>query len=315
MSKPTSRPTKGLSCKAQLARPTFRLAHTQRLRPTQAVAAPAATTVDWAAVKKDIIGIIEDKDALGGIGDRGPTIVRLAWHSSGTYDKMSKTGGSGKGTIRFKEEMCHQANAGLNNPVEWLQAVKEKHPNLSYADLYTFAGAVAIEAMGGPQIPWRTGRVDDMEPDGVLQDGRLPEPDKGSPKHTAQGLRDTFYRMGFDDREIVVLSGAHALGRCHEEWSGYVGPWTPTPTKFTNLYYKLLLKTNWVPNEATPKFQFKDPSGKLMMLPSDVVLTQDPEFKKHVEMYAADKKKFFNDFADAFSRLMELGTQNLVPIA
>ena len=44
-------------------------------------------------------------------GDFGPTMVRLAWHSSGTYDKMSKTGGSGGGTIRFKEELAHGGNA------------------------------------------------------------------------------------------------------------------------------------------------------------------------------------------------------------
>ena len=46
--------------------------------------------------------------------DLGPTMVRLAWHSSGTYDKMTKTGGSGGGTIRFKEELAHGGNAGLD---------------------------------------------------------------------------------------------------------------------------------------------------------------------------------------------------------
>jgi hypothetical protein len=95
---------------------------------------------------------------------------------------------------------------------------------------------------------------------------------------------------GFNDQEIVALSGAHALGRCHAENSGYVGPWQGTPTIFSNIYYKLLLKVNWTPDERAAKFQFKDPSGSLMMLPSDLVLTQDAEFKKHVEAYAKDKK-------------------------
>ena len=49
-------------------------------------------------------------------------------------------------------------------------------------------------------------------------------------------------RAGFDDREIVALSGAHALGRCHAENSGYVGPWQGAPTVFSNVYYKLLAK-------------------------------------------------------------------------
>ena len=57
---------------------------------------------------------------------------------------------------------------------------------------------------------------------------------------TAQGLRDTFYKMGFNDREIVALSGAHALGRCHSDASGYVGPWTGTPLLFNNSYFALL---------------------------------------------------------------------------
>jgi cytochrome c peroxidase len=62
-----------------------------------------------------------------------------------------------------------------------------------------------------------------MDPVAVTPDGRLPEADKGNPMATAKGLRDIFYRMGFNDQEIVALSGAHALGRCHENFSGYVG--------------------------------------------------------------------------------------------
>jgi len=57
--------------------------------------------------------------------------------------------------------------------------------------------------------------------------------------------------------------------------------------------------------------QFEDPSGKLMMLPSDIVLVQDSDFRKYVQMYAKDSKLFFNDFAAAFQKLEELGTSNL----
>ena len=110
------------------------------LAPFPATAAAAAPSVDWAAVKKDIISVISDPKATGGIGEKGPTLVRLAWHSSGTYDKMSQTGGSGGGTIRFKEELAHGGNAGLENAVAWLDSVYAKHPGISYADLYTYAG-------------------------------------------------------------------------------------------------------------------------------------------------------------------------------
>ncbi len=228
---------------------------------------------------------------------------------------------SGGGTIRFKEELAHGANAGLAAPVSWLEPVHAKHPDVSYADLYTLAGCVAIQAMGGPAIPWRAGRVDAMDPSAVTPDGRLPAADKGRPEATAAALRATFGRMGFGDREIVALSGAHALGRCHAEASGYVGPWQGTPTIFSNIYYKLLLKgakdgaAYWTPDPRAPKFQFQDPSGTLMMLPSDLVLVQDAQFKPFVEAYAKDKALFFSDFAAAFQKLEELGTAGLVAVA
>ena len=121
-----------------------------------------------------------------------PRSVRLAWHASGTYDKMTHTGGDGKGTIRFREELAHGANAGLDQPVAWLEAVKTANPAISYADLYAFAGAVAIEAMGGPHIPFSGGRVDTMDVSLVTPDGRLPEADLGGPPKTAAGLRSVF---------------------------------------------------------------------------------------------------------------------------
>ena len=52
-------------------------------------------------------------------------------------------------------------------------------------------------------------------------------------------IRDIFYRMGFNDQEIVALAGAHALGRCHADRSGFDGPWTRSPTTFSNDYFKV----------------------------------------------------------------------------
>ena len=74
---------------------------------------------------------------------------------------------------------------------------------------------------------------------------------------TAQGLRDVFGRMGFGDKDIVALSGAHALGRCPAEASGYEGPWTPTPTSFNNLYFSLLSNLQWTENAKAKKFQYQ----------------------------------------------------------
>lgn len=61
------------------------------------------------------------------------------------------------------------------------------------------------------------------------------------PTNWLDHIRDIFYRMGWSDQEIVALSGAHALGRCHPDRSGFKGPWTPSPTLMTNDYFKRLL--------------------------------------------------------------------------
>jgi len=276
--------------------------------------APAAHAkgkkVDYKAVAGDIASIIKDDP------NKGPTLVRLAWHSSGTYDKMSRDGGSGGGTIRFKEELAHGGNAGLGETaVPWMEDVKAKYgDSLSYADLYTLAGVVAIKELGGPTIPWSSGRVDALDPSAVTPDGRLPNADSGPPgadPSDAAHLRTIFNRMGFDDQEIVALSGAHALGRCHTTASGYDGPWTPTPTSFNNLYFSLLDTVKWTKRDWSGPFQYENGGKTLMMLPTDLVLIQDDDFKKYVSMYAKDQAQFFADFSKAFNKLEELGTKGL----
>lgn len=283
------------------------------LLPVFSFDANAAASVDYNKVRGAIGDLIKSDP------DKGPTLVRLAWHSSGTYDKMSKTGGSGGGTIRFTEELVHGGNAGLSSTaVPWMEPIKKKFPAISYADLYTLAGVVALESAGSPKIGWRAGRKDEMSPSAVTPDGRLPNADvgpKGAESSDAQHLRDIFYRMGFDDREIVALSGAHALGRCHATASGFVGPWSFTPTTFNNFYFTALKSITWSPvTKETGAYQYEDPSGKIMMLPTDLVLIQDPSFDKYVSIYAKDQKQFYSDFTAAFQKLEELGTSGLYDV-
>ncbi|KAI2492072.1 peroxidase [Fragilaria crotonensis] len=285
---------------------------TANIQPAMAADATTPAAVDYKAVAADIAKLITEDP------DKGPTLVRLAWHSSGTYDKMSKTGGSGGGTIRFKEELDHGGNAGLAvTAVQWMEPIYKAHPGISYADLYTLGGVAAIKTLGGPTIPWSSGRVDELDPSAVTPDGRLPNADvgpKGADPSDAQHLRDIFYRMGFNDAEIVCLSGAHALGRCHPTASGYDGPWTPTPTVFNNAYYTILQNLKWVEKEWDGPTQYvNSPSGSLMMLPSDLVLLQDKKFAKYVSVYAKDGAKFNSDFTKAFQKLEELGTSGLTP--
>lgn len=209
--------------------------------------------------------------------------------------------------MRYKLEAADSANAGLEHARNFLEPVKEKFPEISYADLWTLAGVTAIEAMGGPQIPWKGGRVDftnDSLPSMAPPNGRLPDASK-----SASHLRDVFYRMGFNDQEIVALSGAHNLGRCHSDRSGFEGPWVPSPYRFSNTYFKLLKNMKWVPKKWEGPFQYVDEEGELMMLPTDMELVKDPEFKKWVDVYAQDKDKFYKDFSDAFAKLIELGVR------
>lgn len=113
---------------------------------------------DYNAVAQSIADILEDNPSYDD-GSYGPLFVRLAWHASGTFSAKDGSGGSNGGCMRFKPEAEWGANAGLGLARSLLEKIKAKHPGISYADLYTLSGVVAIQAMGGPVIPWRPGRV------------------------------------------------------------------------------------------------------------------------------------------------------------
>ncbi len=136
-----------------------------------------------------------------------PFTIRLAWHASGTFDKDAKgdtpKGGSDGATMRFEPEISDGANAGLEMMQNILRPVKERFPELSYADLWTIAGCQAIKLMGGPDVPFQFGRSDDEDGSNCPMNGRLPDAAQG-----AEHLREVFYRMGFNDQDIVALSGA-----------------------------------------------------------------------------------------------------------
>ncbi|CCF43052.1 cytochrome c peroxidase [Colletotrichum higginsianum] len=259
------------------------------------------TKADYEKVYKVIADRLEENDQYDD-GSYGPVLVRLAWHASGTFDKETGTGGSNGATMRFAPESDHGANAGLKAARDFLEPVKQQFPWITYSDLWILGGVAAIQEMQGPIIPYRPGRKDG-EAAACTPDGRLPDATKRE-KH----LRDIFYRMGFNDQEIVALSGAHALGRCHTDRSGFDGPWTFSPTVLTNDYYKLLLNEKWQWKKWDGPAQYEDKSTKsLMMLPADYALIQDKTFKKYVEQYAKDNEAFFKDFSNVIVKLFELG--------
>jgi hypothetical protein len=235
-----------------------------------------------------------------------PMTVRLAWHSSGTFNKSNGTGGSDGATMRFAPESTDPANAGLHIVSDLLKHVKAQNPDVSTADIWCQASAAAVEFSGGPRVEVGFGRTDDADGSTCPHNGMLPDASQG-----AAHLRDVFYRMGMNDQEIVALSGAHTMGRSHLSRSGFDGPWTSNPLKFDNEYFTNLVNKKWTIRRWNGNRQYEDESGELMMLPTDIALIEDPEFLKHVKRYAASEELFFAEFSAAFSKLLALGTNTM----
>ncbi|VYS61999.1 unnamed protein product [Arabidopsis thaliana] len=239
-----------------------------------------------------------------------PILVRLGWHDAGTYNKNIKEWpqrGGANGSLRFDIELKHAANAGLVNALNLIKDIKEKYSGISYADLFQLASATAIEEAGGPKIPMKYGRVDASGPEDCPEEGRLPDAGPPSP---ATHLREVFYRMGLDDKDIVALSGAHTLGRSRPERSGWGKPetkytkegpgapggqsWTPEWLKFDNSYFKEIKEKR---------------DEDLLVLPTDAAIFEDSSFKVYAEKYAADQDAFFKDYAVAHAKLSNLGAE------
>ncbi|KAK6114881.1 hypothetical protein DH2020_007150 [Rehmannia glutinosa] len=239
-----------------------------------------------------------------------PILVRLGWHDAGTYNKNIEEWpqrGGANGSLRFEIELKHGANAGLVNALKLLQPIKDKYSTVTYADLFQLASATAIEEAGGPKIPMKYGRVDVTGPEQCPEEGRLP--DAGPPSPAAH-LREVFYRMGLNDKEIVALSGAHTLGRSRPDRSGWGKPetkytkdgpgapggqsWTVQWLKFDNSYFKDIKEKR---------------DEDLLVLPTDAALFEDPSFKEYAEKYAEDKDAFFKDYAEAHAKLSNLGAK------
>ncbi|CCF59088.1 hypothetical protein KAFR_0G00550 [Kazachstania africana CBS 2517] len=256
---------------------------------------------DYQEVYNAIAVKLREEDEFDGYIGYGPVLTRLAWHSSGTWDKNNNTGGSFGGTYQFQKESNDPSNKGLHNGAEFLAPIHKQFPWLSHGDLYTLGGVVAIQELQGPVIPWRPGRVDlpeDMTPD----NGRLPDAVYG-----ADYVRNFFKRLDLNDQEVVALMGAHCLGRTHLQNTGFDGPWGAASNTFTNEFFLNLLNENWKleKNEAK-NMQWNSPKG-YMMLPTDHALIEDDKYMAYVKLYATNNDKFFEDFAKAFKKLLEGG--------
>jgi catalase-peroxidase len=224
--------------------------------------AAAFNRLDLTAVKQDIEDVLTTSQDWwpADYGHYGPFIIRMAWHSAGTYRISDGRGGAGTGQQRFAPINSWPDNGNLDKARRLLWPVKQKYGQaLSWADLMILAGNVALESMGFETFGFAGGREDVWDPDedvywgpettwlgderysgerqleeplGAVQMGLIyvnPEGPNGNPDPLAAAvdIRETFRRMAMNDEETVALiAGGHSFGKTHgaADPDEYVGP-------------------------------------------------------------------------------------------
>jgi catalase-peroxidase len=224
--------------------------------------ATAFNSIDYAELKKDVIHFMTDSQDWwpADYGNYGPFMVRMAWHSAGTYRVGDGRGGARSGSQRFAPINSWPDNGNLDKARLLLWPIKKKYGNkLSWADLMILAGNCAMESMGFETFGFAGGREDVWEPEqdiywgsetvmgeneeryaeGELEDplGAVmmgwiyvnPEGPNGDPDPmgSAKDIRETFGRMAMNDEETVALTaGGHTFGKAHgaADPDTYVGP-------------------------------------------------------------------------------------------
>ncbi|MGY5057401.1 catalase/peroxidase HPI [Streptomyces sp. 900105755] len=213
--------------------------------------AEAFQNLDLAAVKRDIAEVLTTSQDWwpADFGNYGPLMIRMAWHSAGTYRISDGRGGAGAGQQRFAPLNSWPDNGNLDKARRLLWPVKKKYGQaISWADLMILTGNVALESMGfktfgfgggredvwepeddvywGPEKVWLddqryTGDRDLESPLGAVQMGLIyvnPEGPNGNPDPiaAARDIRETFRRMAMNDEETVALiAGGHTFGKTH----------------------------------------------------------------------------------------------------
>jgi catalase-peroxidase len=207
-------------------------------------------TLDLDAVIKDLQALMTDSQDWwpADFGHYGGLMIRMAWHSAGTYRITDGRGGAGAGQQRFAPLNSWPDNANLDKARRLLWPIKQKYGRkISWADLMVLAGNVALESMGFKTFGFAGGRADVWEPEelywgpegtwlgderysgerqlaeplGAVQMGLIyvnPQGPNGNPDPVAaaKDIRETFFRMAMNDEETVALiAGGHTFGKTH----------------------------------------------------------------------------------------------------
>ncbi len=207
--------------------------------------------LDFKALKQDLLALMTDSQDWwpADFGHYGPLLIRMAWHSAGTYRIGDGRGGAGRGNQRFAPLNSWPDNVNLDKARRLLWPIKQKYGRkISWADLMILAGNVALESMGFKTFGFGGGRQDIWEPEediywgaegkwladerysgerdlekplAAVQMGLIyvnPEGPNGnpSPLAAATDIRETFARMAMNDEETVALIvGGHSFGKTH----------------------------------------------------------------------------------------------------
>ncbi len=218
-------------------------------------------SLDLQAVKNDLYVLMTDSQDWwpADYGHYGPLLIRMAWHSAGTYRMGDGRGGAGSGSQRLAPLNSWPDNVNLDKARRLLWPIKQKYGRkISWADLMILAGNCALESMGFKTFGFAGGREDVWEPEkdiywgsegkwledqrytgdrdlenplAAVQMGLIyvnPEGPNGNPDPVASGrdVRETFARMAMNDEETVALvAGGHTFGKCHGAGPAtHVGP-------------------------------------------------------------------------------------------
>ncbi|XP_014498777.1 putative L-ascorbate peroxidase 6 isoform X1 [Vigna radiata var. radiata] len=229
---------------------------------------------EYLLIKEEVRKVLSKGKAAG--------VLRLVFHDAGTFDINDNSGGM-NGSIVY--ELERPENAGLTKSVKVLQKAKTQIDAIqpvSWADMIAVAGAEAVEVCGGPPIQVSLGRLDALVPD---PEGRLPEESLN-----ASGLKMCFQSKGLSTQELVALSGAHTIGS-----KGF-----GSPNSFDNSYYKVLLEKPWTSSGGM---------SSMIGLPSDHALVEDDECLRWIKKYADSENLFFEDFKNAYVKLVNSGVR------
>ena len=272
----------------------------------------ALGAADFEVVREEIRYVLEHPDPWHyDDGSWAPIALRLAWHAAATWDPDTEPRGGSQGgaSMRFEPEASYEENRGLDLPRSFLEPIRLLNPGLSYADIWVLAGYEAVEALGGPRIDFRAGRVDvdTGGPANSPPEERLP-----TAMDSTDLIRSKFSRMGLGPREQVALMGGHTIGRPHVPWP--YRSWDNSPIIFDNMYFSFVLGDpypgepwDYVEGAGTSRgLAWWERRGWLMMLP-DMFLRDEERYRTIAEEFRDDQGGFWEEFGRAFKELTEAG--------